>query len=135
LLKHYVALVGFVAAILLPLVIISFIFPQAVIAILGPNYNDLEIPLKLYAIALVFWVSGDLADQLLRSRGLFLPPLINISIETAAFLIIPLINREVTVANTFASFLLVAIARLLRFGLFAADRLRAPRPVLAKDQA
>lgn len=124
---YFLSLVSLSILVMMPLLGICLLKPDAVLAIIGPRYSALTVELKVYSVALVLAVAGDLADQLLRSRGRFQPPHAAILIDLLAFTIPPLAAETISVHTMMASAALVSLSRVLRFGIYAAIVLRRTR--------
>ena len=117
--KDFLALTAIASLLILPAVATAILYPDYVLLILGDSYRELKFSLFLYATGLLFWVVSDLADQLLRSRGAFLPPLLSMTIDLTSFLVPLLIFRRVSIEVALCSFVAMSFARLLKFVVFA----------------
>ncbi|TQF35671.1 hypothetical protein UNPF46_23915 [Bradyrhizobium sp. UNPF46] len=122
--RYFFALLFLTAIATAPIVSIPLLWPEYVLKVLGPHYIHLADALVVYSAGVLFWVVGDLADQLLRSRGLMQPPIWSVTLDSIAFLFPLILAGEVTVLLTFWSFLCIASVRLTRIVCFALLSLR-----------
>jgi O-antigen/teichoic acid export membrane protein len=107
-----------------PIIMLAWIYPKEVLGILGADYVELTLELKLYAVGLGLWIASDLADQLLRSRGDFMSAWLAILLDSTA-LVAPLsFLGDVTIVAVLWSLVTVSVVRLMRFGIFALSRFR-----------
>ncbi|UPJ74480.1 hypothetical protein [Bradyrhizobium sp. 187] len=118
--KYFLALLGCAALLILPVASIPLLWPAHVLQVLGPNYLELTAPLMVYSAGMLFWITADLADQLLRSRGYFQSPMIGIALDCIALAAPALLASEITVYVAFICFLSLSLMRLARLTALAA---------------
>jgi len=115
--KYFFALVLTSGLILVPVIVICFVFPTSVLRLIGPNYRDLELALQLYAIGAVLHQMAEFSDGLLRSRGKIMKAWISIPIDAAVFLIPILIFGGSSVTQVALAFVFISAMRLIKFAL------------------
>ncbi|QIB34266.1 hypothetical protein [Ancylobacter pratisalsi] len=115
--KYFFALVVAVGLVLLPIVVVCYLFPSYVLLLIGPDYSNLGLALKLYAAGLVLHQMSEFADGLLRSRGQIMKAWITIPIDAVAFLAPILIFGGSSVAQVALAFVFISTTRLIKFAL------------------
>jgi hypothetical protein len=105
-----------------PVIMLAWIYPREILGILGADYVELTVELKLYAVGLGLWIASDLADQLLRSRGSFMSAWLAIFLDSGALVVPLFFFGHVTIVAVLWSLVTASVIRLMRFGVFALSR-------------